>query len=260
MTRTRRVVYTGPAVVALVLASAGWLSAPAAVAAPVAATPATLACGATIAQNTTLTHDLGPCPGDGLVVTSSNITVNLAGHTITGSHQVTSTPASEQVGIHLEKASNVTVENGTVQYFDGGVAVEGGSANTVRAIFAHDNINRDLLANVDPSQQPLCNYGDGILTDNSDNNRIEGNRAVHNGPFSGIALLDTSSFNSVIDNQATNNYVVDQTPNGGGTLCGSSAGTITGGMGSGRTVQDMGIRIEGAGATYNKVEANQVTH
>ncbi|HEX3542546.1 MAG TPA: hypothetical protein VHT75_19110, partial [Acidimicrobiales bacterium] len=68
----------GLAAVAVSLAAFGLAGAPAAQAA------STVVCGQTITASVTLTADLGPCLGDGLVVTASNVTLNLNGHTITG--------------------------------------------------------------------------------------------------------------------------------------------------------------------------------
>lgn len=228
--------------------------------------PVTLACGAVITQNTLLANDIGPCPGDGLVVTGSNIRINLRGHTITGTHQ--GTPSSvQQLGINMDNVTGDTVENGTVQYFDGGVAIQDGANNTVRGINAHDNINRDVLVDAPQSSQTSCDYGDGIAAISSSGNRIEGNTVAHNGPFSGIAVVGNfepghgfvaADHNLIAGNLATDNYVADQTPSGGGTNCGSSQGELYGGMGSGRQVQDMGVRIEGPDAAYNVVQANQV--
>lgn len=42
-------------------------------------------CGDTITTDTTLTANLGPCPSDGLVLSGTEVTLNLNGHTITGS-------------------------------------------------------------------------------------------------------------------------------------------------------------------------------
>jgi parallel beta-helix repeat protein len=230
-----------------------------------------LACGAVLTQDTTLANDVGPCPGNGLTLAASNIHLNLNGHSVTGSHQATPSSA-EQVGILMNNDSNDTVFNGTVRYFDAGVAVNGGSGNTIRNVYAHDNISRDTLVaggvvshvSVSPDQT-TCDYGDGITTDNSSDNRIEGNRVDHNGPFSGISLVDASSNNVVQGNQAADNNVVNRTTTGQGTLCGAGALTAGSGPGSngpmtsGRPVQDIGVRVEGPGATANTVEDNQVT-
>ena len=50
-----------------------------------AGTPA-IACGATLTKSTTLTADLLSCPGTALVIGADGITVNLAGHTISGTN------------------------------------------------------------------------------------------------------------------------------------------------------------------------------
>ena len=229
--------------------------------------PVTLACGAVITHNIMLANNVGPCTGDGLTVDGSNIRIDLRGHTITGSHQGTISGA-QQVGINLNGVTGDTVEDGAVQYFDTGVAIQGGSGNTVRGINAHDNINRDVLVNAPQSAQTSCDYGDGIAAFNSSDNRIVGNTVAHNGPFDGIGVVGNfmagkgfvaSDHNLIAGNRITDNYVADQTPNGGGTNCGSSMGALYGGMGSGRQVQDMGVRIEGPDASYNVVRANQVT-
>jgi hypothetical protein len=62
------------------LAPALALLAPAAYAVP--ARP--LACDSVVTADVTLTRDIGPCPADGLVVGASGITIDLNGHTVTG--------------------------------------------------------------------------------------------------------------------------------------------------------------------------------
>ena len=240
--------------------------------------PVVLSCGAVITQDTKLANNIGPCQGDGLIVDGSNIRIDLMGHTITGSHQgcpgTACAPAAEQVGIDLNNVSGDTLQHGTVQYFDGGVFVDRGAGNTVRGIYAHDNVNRDVLINlavpgpgVSGPTQTSCDYGDGILVQSSGSNRIVANTVAKNGPYDGIATVGVrgpSGFvpadnNVIVGNRAMDNYVADQTPSGGGTLCGSASGEIYGGMGEGRQVQDMGIRIEGPDSSYNTIRGNQVS-
>lgn len=232
--------------------------------------PVHLSCGAVITHSTVLANNIGPCQGNGLVVQGNHIQLNLNHHTITGSHQ--GTPSStEQVGVLMSNVTGDSVFNGTVQYFDAGVAINSGSGNTVRGITARDNISRDLLVsggvlshtNVSPDQM-TCNYGDGITTFQSNNNVIDGNTVNHNGPFSGISLVRGSSHNQVTGNLATDNDVVNQTTSGQGTLCGAgelttnSGSGATGPMASGRPVQDIGIRVEGPNDVGNTVRGNRV--
>ncbi len=69
------------------------------------------------------------------------------------------------------------MRNGTVSNFTGGVVVEGGSGNLITGITARDNIG---------SFGSL--YGDGIAILSSTDNRVIGNHAFNNGPFSGIGV------------------------------------------------------------------------
>jgi parallel beta-helix repeat protein len=138
---------------------------------------ATVACGQVITQSTVLDADVGPCPANGMngiVVRADNITLDLNGHSVFGSPSVT----GEGAGVYLFRTTGVTVKNGIVRHFDGGVAIEGGTANTVTGVTARDNIG--VVA--------TTRYADGIAILSSTNNRIIGNSTIHNGPLSGIAV------------------------------------------------------------------------
>lgn len=214
-------------------------------AAPAAAT--TLKCGSYVTHNTTLTHNIGPCAsGDGLLVTGSRITLNLNGHTVSGSHGTATPTETEQVGIHLFNVNNVTVKNGTVKEFDAGVAVNGGSYNTIKGMNASNNINVNLLT----TKTASCNFGDGITLDTSNNNLITNNVTNHNGPFSGISLVKSSSGNVVNRNTANdNNYKFVHSDGSSPQAC--QAGFT-------RPDQGIGIRVEGPGAADNEVLNNLV--
>ena len=160
MTRWGRRVLTGTMVITLAgLAPAG----------PAGA--AVLSCGQTITEDTTLENDLGPCPGHGVVIGADNITFDLNGHTIRGS------AGRDGAGVYVLNRTGVTVENGTVTAFDIGVAIDGGSDNTVTGMTARDNIGF-----------PGSIGGDGIAILSSRGNQILGNATINNGPFSGIGL------------------------------------------------------------------------
>jgi hypothetical protein len=87
----------------------------AALAAPAVAS-ANPACGSTVTHNVTLHSDMTCLSSDGLDVGKSGVTINLNGHTITGT--------SSYDGINNYHHNNVTVENGTVRDFDYGVLYE----------------------------------------------------------------------------------------------------------------------------------------
>ena len=213
----------------------------AATAASAAASPV-LGCGDTVMASTTLQASIGPCNGDGLHLGASGITLDLNGFTISGKHTGPQTTA----GVFVFNQSNDVVENGTVTGFDGGVAILNGGSNTVTNINAHDNINHQLATG---NTNNGCNLGDGITTDNSTGNVITRNTVVHNGPFSGISLVDASTNNTVSNNTVEDNNIINIQKNGKPGVCGAPFS---------RPIQDIGIRVEGPGASDNTVTNNRV--
>lgn len=150
-------------------------------------------CGIVITKNTTLKADLGPCPGDGIVIGADDITLDLGGYRIIG------TPGSpDSAGVRVNNRSGVTVRGGatrgtrpggsamgTVTGFGAGVAVIGGSHNTVTGLNVQDNVGFGSL-------------GDGIGIFFSSHNRIENNVLTGNGIYDGIGVLGIGSDHNVI--------------------------------------------------------------
>src|SRR5258707_456893 len=79
-------------------------------------------CGSTITTNTTLTADIGPCPGDGLIIGRSGITLDLNGHHIEGS--------GDGTGINIGRMADIVIKNGTV--FNFGVGLSASRAGTIK--------------------------------------------------------------------------------------------------------------------------------
>ncbi len=257
----RRLTQTVTAVLAALLMMGTVLVAPAAGAA--------LGCGAVVTQSTKLSNDIGPCPGEGIVIAANNITVDLNGHTISGNPQARG--SSDKIGVELRRVTGVTLENGTVKGFDAGVALMGGSGNSVRRITAQDNVNYRIVTgrnsqpeDITPDVGPYCDFGDGITLFNSNNNRLENNVAFGNGPFAGISMVFDSNDNVVSNNRVNDNDVMNQTRSGQGTTCGSEANGPVPEPSPyccdtyGRFSQGVGIRIEGPGAERNLVDKNQL--
>lgn len=231
--RFRRVMTAVPAVA--MVAAGAW------VAPAVAAPGQALACGSVVTQSTTLTNDVGPCTGDGLIIAANNVHLNLNGHKVFGTfspagtdglsfaHNATagaaftgSNSGSGPAGVRFADVTGSTLSNGEVFNFSVGVLIDHGSRNTVTGIDAHDNVG---AGNND-------NWGDGISADFSNNNTIRGNVADNNGVYSGISLVDASSNNVVAGNQVANNNIA---------------------------FGNFGIRVEGPNALNNIVEGNTVT-
>lgn len=192
--------------------------------------PDVLMCGAVITANTTLTHSVGPCAGDGLVIGQNNITLNLNGYEIFGIPAPQ--PGGSGAGVLIEDRTGVTVTNGMIRGFDGGVEIVRGSGHTVSSLSIVDNVGSGVST-----------WGEGIGLWRSDDNTITNNTVARNGIYAGIGL-----YNEVVN----------------GVLVGSSGNTV-----SGNTVQDnnafqsttnqnIGIRVEHA-STGNTIDDNTVT-
>ena len=80
---------------------------------PGVAAAAEPACGSTITEDTTLANDRLGCSGTGLVIAANGVTLDLGGHTVSGSGQGS--------GISFV-APDVTVRNGRILGFESGVA------------------------------------------------------------------------------------------------------------------------------------------
>jgi len=190
-----------------------------------------LSCGSTITADTTLTADIGPCPSFGLIVAADNVTLDLGGHRLFGTPQ-----PLDDAGIYMKGRSGVTVRNGTINAFDAGVAIEGGSANTVTGIRAVGNIGR-FSAGV------FSRFGDGIAIMSSTNNRITKNLLQNNAPYSGVGvytLIDSNhpretsgpasgnliDSNDVLDNRLGRDGLLGSTDNDGIRLETNTTGTI----------------------------------
>ena len=186
---------------------------------------APVTCGQEITEDTTLDRDLTCRTGPALVVTTDGVTLDLGGHTIFGDRN----GANNGPGIVLREVTGVTVRNGTVQYFGAGIVVRGGGQNVVENLTVQDNTGTTE-----------GDFGDGIVVDGSSENRVENNTVQRNGPFSGISLLNESQRNEIRGNVVADNNM--------GHLGNPQAGR-----------QDMGIRMEGPGASDNTVEGNTVT-
>jgi parallel beta-helix repeat protein len=148
-------------------------------------------CGDTIKRDKALTHDVGPCSGDGLIMGKDGIVLDLRGHDVIGE--------GEGVGIALGDLTGVTVKStgsrGEVSKFDAGVAISGGSQNSVRGL--------TLRKNLGPGN---TDFGDGVSISDSTGNLVKDNRVVNNGPFSGISVVgDASVGNMILANRIMKN-------------------------------------------------------
>jgi hypothetical protein len=172
-----------------------------------AATPA-VECGAVIVQNLTLKEDLGPCPGDGLVVGGSDIQIDLNGHRVFATQRA-------NVGLRLEGWSHVTVKGGVIEGFDTGVLVIAGQGHRLAHLSLRNNRFGLRMADAPASAHRIennvvtANRLIGMLLDPLvERATLSKNDVGANAGF-GIVLDGGSSFNSVQGNRAVGNRDTD---------------------------------------------------
>jgi parallel beta-helix repeat protein len=149
---------------------------------PVKSPPAPVGCGTTIITDTTLSANIGPCSGNGLVIGHNGITLNCAGHTISG------TNTDSSVGIGLDKITRATVKDCDVTGFYFGIFLNDSSFNILSWNAANNNSEAGFY-----------------LWSASNNNTLSGNTANRN-LGNGFELETFSNNNTLSGNKAKNNY------------------------------------------------------
>jgi hypothetical protein len=154
-----------------------------------AAAPA--ACGDVITSDQTLVNDLINCPGDGLVVAASGVTIDLNGHTVSG------LGAGSGISTRLvaETPSDVTIKNGVVRGFEIGIYTAGGDDIVLSRLTVRENgtgIRLDSGTRALVSRnQVINNENDGLLSGIPGGNSIRDNSFVGNGR-NGLVVAEDS--------------------------------------------------------------------
>ena len=228
-----------------------------------------LACGTTITTSTVLRADVTGCPGPGLIVGADNITLDLGGHTITGT--------GVDAGVRVDFHNGVTVRHGTVRGFDEGVVVNTAAGDSVSGLSLDGNVRGIDLANaastVVAGNLVRASELDGIRVDgfgstgdtvrnnvvlNSTysitvSNAASGTTVSHNvmlnGKLYGLSIFSSPTGTTAVGNIANRNgidgiYVDD-----------SSTGTVLNRNVAGGNGQD-GVRVLGPGAALTRNVAN----
>ncbi len=166
------------------------------------------ACGAVIAVDTTLTADLVGCVGDGLVVAGAGVTLDLAGHRISGNQS----EGTADVGIRVLGSASVTITGGSVDGFNRGVVLTGSPASSVTRMQVHDNQGRGIVL-ADGSDDGQVQ--DNVSEDNrasavaivaSDGAVVTGNRNQRNLDGAGVRLEGAS--NATVRHNALNGNAI----------------------------------------------------
>ena len=146
---------------AALLAGAVWAVPAASQAAPAARV---LKCGQTVTASVRLANNLVACPGTGLRIGADNVTVDLAGHSITGKN----TAGSE--GIADDGHAGVRIQHGTIQgFFLNGIGLRHAPHSTVSGLTI-----RRIGAG---GRQPTASAG--VLVKNSAHVTVTGNTVTN---------------------------------------------------------------------------------
>ncbi len=188
----------------------------------------TFGSGDTISIYANTAAKLKNCTANGINVTGdfgpAGIVLRILG-TITANNGI-----GDNAGVNMIDASRVTVRGpATIRGFDAGVNIDGGTRNVVQNMTLTGNINEGIDINT-------CELGDGVAILDSTFNQVLGSTITNNGPFSGVSLIGVSTNNLVRSNQITDNAV---------------SGQCVGNL-------DSGVRIEGPGASFNRIDANNI--
>jgi parallel beta-helix repeat protein len=145
------------------------------------AAPAALHCGDTVTVSVKLTRDLRNCPGDGLIVGASDITIDLGGHSISGTYPTD--VGTFAAGINGRAGyDRVTLEGGRIEGF-----VEGADFLDARDV----SLQRLALAS---------NYDSAVYLERSPDARIS--RSSFANSYNGVHAVDSRAA-TVVDSSFT---------------------------------------------------------
>ena len=166
-----------------------------------------------VSESFTLANDM-TCSGDGMVINSDNITVDLGGHTLTGpgmGPQTWPLPQLDSVGVRVGGHTGITVRNGKTQAFSTGIYFIDMESSTIESVTTLRNrfgfyIHASKKITVKDSDVELNIYG--LHLQNSDDCILVNNvlaRQTYNSPGGYGLYLYASSRNRVTDNTIDSN-------------------------------------------------------
>jgi large repetitive protein len=165
-------------------------------------------CGAVLKSDTTLDSDLVNCPRDGLVIGAAGITIDLNGHTVSGTRR------GGSAGLRNHGFHDVIVKNGTVKGFHEGLVLKAAKRNLLTGLTVEENALAGISLNGAhhnriASNRVYVSFGHGILLRGSHGNRVLGNEASGRGlipPSAGIGLYGSRG-NRIQGNRAINSLI-----------------------------------------------------
>lgn len=166
-----------------------------------------------VSESFTLANDM-TCTGDGMVIVSDNITVDLGGHTLTGpgmGPQTWPLPQLDSVGVRVGGHTGVTIRNGKTTAFSTGIYFIDMMSSSIESVTTLRNrfgfyIHASQKITVKDSDVEFNIYG--LHLQNSDDCILVNNllaRQTYNSPGGYGLYLYASSRNRVTDNTIDSN-------------------------------------------------------
>ena len=170
-------------------------------------------CAMRVSESFTLANDL-TCAGDGMVIVSDNITVDLGGHTLSGpgmGPQTWPLPQLDSVGVRVGGHTGVTIRNGKTIAFSTGIYFIDMASSSIENVTTLRNrfgfyIHASQKITVKDSDVEFNIYG--LHLQNSDDCVLVNNllaRQTYNSPGGYGLYLYASSRNRVTDNSIDSN-------------------------------------------------------
>src|SRR5712691_1716158 len=170
-------------------------------------------CAMRVSESFTLANDM-TCQGDGMVVVSDNITIDLGGHTLTGpgmGPQTWPLPQLDSVGVRVGGHTGVTIRNGKTTAFSTGIYFIDMVSSSIESVTTLRNrfgfyIHASQKITVKDSDVEFNIYG--LHLQNSDDCILVNNllaRQTYNSPGGYGLYLYASSRNRVTDNTIDSN-------------------------------------------------------
>lgn len=207
---------------------------------------AALACGQTVTTSVTLTADLIACDGNGLVAGAKGITINLNGHTISGSN--------DNDGILDASFSSIVVRNGSIKDFNRGVMIQGGSA-TIQSLRVSSNVDAGIY-----TEEPAVITGNVVFENNggivvaccdSDKSTVSNNVVTAN-TGTGITTGQTAQGSTISGNHVLSNTGIGiVTLTDGATVSGNIANGNSTGFVVSSALQKSPLKATSNIANYN---------
>src|SRR5881296_525999 len=170
-------------------------------------------CAMRVSESFTLANDMS-CAGDGMVVITDNVTIDLGGHTLTGpgmGPQTWPLPQLDSVGVRVGGHTGVTIRNGKTQAFSTGIYFIDMESSSIESVTTLRNrfgfyIHASKKITVKDSDVEFNIYG--LHLQNSDDCTLVNNllaRQTYNSPGGYGLYLYASSRNRVTDNTIDSN-------------------------------------------------------